>query len=108
MFRYENRVKIPIGEVSKSLNKDLDIKDYFENIGQFNNYSPSANTEKSKELKLIEFSMRSRDDLETVLPESLQYMKNEIIYNFKEHTPLIKKENDSSKRVLIMPIVLII
>ena len=83
------------------------MKEYFQNIEQFNNYPPKSNSEKSPELKLIEFSMTSRDDVETVLPESLQYLRNEISFNRKDNFSMKKTEKEISNKVLIMPIVFI-
>jgi hypothetical protein len=81
------------------------MTDYFENIAQFNNYPPEQE-QKSEELKLIEFGYRSRQDLETALPESLQHLKEDLLLKGKDENNEIKEKPIlESKKVLIMPIV---
>jgi len=73
-------------------------------MGKFNNYAPE-NSEKSEDLKLIEFNKRSREDFETILPEAIQHMKNEINFKSKMNEKS-SSDRDSSNKVLIMPIVI--
>ena len=86
------------------------MTDYFENIAKFNNFAPKSNTDKSEELKLIEFSMKTKENFETILPESLQHMKNDIINKNllklnKTSNNDTKIKNENPEKVLIMPLV---
>lgn len=89
------------------------MEEYFSNIKGFNNYPPDKG-EKSEELKLIEFGYRSRQEIQTVLPESLQYLKGTALLNDtrnhkdernSDQSNIKITQEEGSKKVFIMPLV---